>query len=309
MANRRMLSRQIVVDKQVIALSDFAKLLYTWCIPFLDDFGRMTGDVEEIRYLVMPFSKKPNKNFENALEEMSKKGEENRDSLVTIYESSGVKVLQYRPESFDVHQSGIVSKRTVSRYPDLTESSRILYFGKNSRSFQEIPGNSVDLNLTKPNLTKLNPRPGPETMIEIPEELKTLDGFLTRWKEWIQHRLEKRAPLTVLTMRKQLKKLQEYKAEGYDPGDVIDDCINAGWQGLFVSKSLKKTDEKKGSKEVRVSGKQNYYAFQTFLTSQGKKDQWKIESIGKEEWRFVATSNFDISELFKQYQMTPWSRR
>ena len=45
MATGRMLRRKIALDKRLAQLSsDRARLLFTWCIAFLDVEGRMLGD-------------------------------------------------------------------------------------------------------------------------------------------------------------------------------------------------------------------------------------------------------------------------
>lgn len=58
MAEGRMLRRKIAHDKRLARLSnDRTRLFFTWCIPFLDVEGRMTGDAEVIKAMVFPFVK------------------------------------------------------------------------------------------------------------------------------------------------------------------------------------------------------------------------------------------------------------
>jgi len=54
MAKSRMLARSISIDKELNELSLKSQLIYTWCIPFLDDFGLITNDVGNLKYLVFP---------------------------------------------------------------------------------------------------------------------------------------------------------------------------------------------------------------------------------------------------------------
>lgn len=49
-----MIARSISIDKAVNNLSLESQLIYTWCIPYLDDFGLMTNDPGDIKYLVLP---------------------------------------------------------------------------------------------------------------------------------------------------------------------------------------------------------------------------------------------------------------
>jgi hypothetical protein len=55
MADWRLLSQSITTDKAVNDLPDAtARLLFTWCIPFLDRDGRMPGDPAFVRSTVFP---------------------------------------------------------------------------------------------------------------------------------------------------------------------------------------------------------------------------------------------------------------
>lgn len=54
MAKARMLSRAIALDKQLNGLSLKCQLIYTWCIPFLDDYGLINNDPGVLKYLIFP---------------------------------------------------------------------------------------------------------------------------------------------------------------------------------------------------------------------------------------------------------------
>src|SRR3989338_4580844 len=54
MAKARMLHKSISVSTQVNKLSLPAKLLFTWMIPHTDDEGRMKGEPEYIKAIVVP---------------------------------------------------------------------------------------------------------------------------------------------------------------------------------------------------------------------------------------------------------------
>ena len=123
MANRRMVSKSISYSKQVSSISEFAQLLFTWIIPHLDDFGRIDGDPEVIKAMVMPLSKRPTKDFEKSIRMMVKHG------LIDRYKVEGRSVIEY--PAFDRHQTGL-NKRTKSRYPDNPNDPR------SSKNFQEI---------------------------------------------------------------------------------------------------------------------------------------------------------------------------
>ena len=54
MARRRYISTTISVDTRVARLSDSAALLWTWMIPHAEDDATITGDVDELRWTVVP---------------------------------------------------------------------------------------------------------------------------------------------------------------------------------------------------------------------------------------------------------------
>lgn len=54
MAKARMLSKSISIDKELNNLSLKSQLIFTWCVPFLDDFGLLTNNFGDIKYLIFP---------------------------------------------------------------------------------------------------------------------------------------------------------------------------------------------------------------------------------------------------------------
>jgi DnaD/phage-associated family protein len=109
LANARLLHKKISRSDQVDALSDGAKLLYTWGVAHADDFGRMDGRPRIVRTTVVPLREWTDGQIECFMLEMQREG------LVELYESNGVKVMQYT--GFDAHQSGL-HKRTRSQFPE-----------------------------------------------------------------------------------------------------------------------------------------------------------------------------------------------
>ncbi len=71
MAKARMLHKKISVSTQVNKLSLSAKLLFTWLIPHADDDGRLKGDPEYIKAMVVPMTKWSFKKVEQCLKEIN----------------------------------------------------------------------------------------------------------------------------------------------------------------------------------------------------------------------------------------------
>ncbi len=67
-------------------------------------------------------------------------------------------------------------------------------------------------------------------MIDLPPELDT-DEFRAAWRDWEQHRKEKRQRLTDLSVRLQVKKLSAMGVERAIQSIV--QSIENGWTGLF----------------------------------------------------------------------------
>lgn len=114
MANRRMLSKTISTSRKVNLVSDFAKLLFTWIIPHTDDFGRIDGNPEIVKALVMPLNKSGVDEIEAALVEIAQAG------LIDWYITEGQSVIQVI--QFEEFQSNL-HKRTESRFLDKNEYS------------------------------------------------------------------------------------------------------------------------------------------------------------------------------------------
>ncbi|MGD9729878.1 MAG: hypothetical protein AB7R40_26560, partial [Nitrospiraceae bacterium] len=65
-------------------------------------------------------------------------------------------------------------------------------------------------------------------LMDIPE---WLDGEL--WAAWCEERAAKRKPITYRAGQLQIKKLAEYREQGFSPQEVIEHSIASGYQGLF----------------------------------------------------------------------------
>jgi hypothetical protein len=57
------------------------------------------------------------------------------------------------------------------------------------------------------------------------------------WERWIKYRRARRLTTSEQTLQAQLDRLAEWASHGQDPGAVIDQSIEKGWQGLFGLKS------------------------------------------------------------------------
>jgi len=67
----------------------------------------------------------------------------------------------------------------------------------------------------------------------IPEKLRSIEGFIETWKEWIEYRKSIKKKLNEFSAKKQLKFLECQ----HNPIEVINQSIRNQWQGLFPLKA------------------------------------------------------------------------
>jgi hypothetical protein len=114
MAQKRMLNKSISLSKQVNALSLKHKLLFTWTIPHLDDYGLIENDPEVIKATVCPMVK------EVTIKDIIEfKVEAERLGLTREYEDC----LQYL--GFENHQSISAEKRAVCKFQKIPKIPNI----------------------------------------------------------------------------------------------------------------------------------------------------------------------------------------
>lgn len=175
MANRRMLARNISLSKKLAKLkSDFARLLWTWCIPFTDDFGRFEADPEILKAKVFPLIKSATeKKICDALNELVSV------ELITLYVSGDS--LYGEITNFDEFQT---FKSDRGRKPECPEPGEyISEIELESAGFQWIPaGSKVLPNITKDNLTKEN-----ITKRAEPSGIPVEEAIFSAWKTIRSH--------------------------------------------------------------------------------------------------------------------------
>lgn len=152
MARGRLISRSLGSSRKFHALlgtggklGEFCQVLFPLIVANTDDFGRMPGDAFTVKNVVLPSSRRPERDFERALEVISSVG------LVQRYQADdGGIYLQV--EQFDEHQPNL-QKRTKSRFPEFQGISL------------NVPLNLRELNRTESNRTQ-NPEPRQEAQRE-----------------------------------------------------------------------------------------------------------------------------------------------
>lgn len=133
MARARLLSRTLgssrrfnAVTDDTPAMAEFAQLLFALLIPHTDDFGRMSGDPQTVKYVVFPGSPRPIADFAAALSALD------RAKLVQVYAGDDDDIwLQIN--KFERHQPGL-KQRGASKIPDPPDAGKC----------RDLPGNAVE---------------------------------------------------------------------------------------------------------------------------------------------------------------------
>lgn len=151
MARGRLISRSLGSSRKYHALlgaggklGEFCQVLFPLVIANTDDFGRMPGDAFTVKNVVLPTSRRPEHDFEQALSVMHTIG------LIVRYVADGAIYLQVN--KFDEHQPNL-TKRTKSKFPEVPEDSGISL---------KVLSNITESNLTEFKRTESNPEENPE---------------------------------------------------------------------------------------------------------------------------------------------------
>ena len=137
MAKGRMINRTIATDKNVNSLKVEDQWLFMRMLPFIDDEGRITGNIFEFKYQVIPSSNWSEEHIRNSLLRIAEA------NLIYFVEN---KTIQFR--GFFKNQK-IGHKPAKSLFPDITEDIGI----DNVRSTKVDKGAN---NIIEPNISKQN---------------------------------------------------------------------------------------------------------------------------------------------------------
>jgi hypothetical protein len=70
------------------------------------------------------------------------------------------------------------------------------------------------------------------------------------WEKWVQHRKEKKKPMTASSAELNIEKLARYREEGFSPKAVIEHSIAGSFQGLYAPRSDTMLVSSKGKKSL-----------------------------------------------------------
>ena len=210
MANRRMISKTIKESKKVLRLYnnggdknfiEFTLLLYTWLIPFTDDFGHMDAEADVVKNTVMPFSDRTIDEFDKALINL------HQASLIKLYIVDGERFLEII--QFEKFQTFKNDRNRISEFPD--PKTGIPWNPPESI----VSDMSAEVKLREVKLSKEVAPPADADLIPSPiisdEELKTIEELSD-----LSERLYK-----TNAFKKVNAFVNKYQKEGKHPGSIL----------------------------------------------------------------------------------------
>lgn len=143
MSRKRYISTEISNDEKVADLADcslLATLLYTWAIPHMDDWGRITGNIREFKLLVCPGLDISNRDVEEAINHIV------NVKLWVRYEVDGKKCISVlNQENWFKHQSYIGKDKRAD------DSKSSFPTPQNAEEHRETPKNTEEERKTPEN--------------------------------------------------------------------------------------------------------------------------------------------------------------
>lgn len=165
MARGRMIDKCISTSEKINDLSLKEAFIYTWLIPHLDDYGRMSGSPRTIKAGVFPMK---DEITAGDIEEALKKF---KGLKLFFWEKVGSELILQQPiEEFNLYQT--IYYRKESKFPEiLRNSKKLLEIKINSK---KLLSNRIELNRIESNLIESNTTVSqtPKPLKEIMEKIK-----------------------------------------------------------------------------------------------------------------------------------------
>lgn len=129
------------------------------------------------------------------------------------------------------------------------------------------------------------------------------------WEEFLKVRKSLKAVHSEIALKSIIKKLTEYKAEGYNPNEIILKSIRSSWKDVFKPSSKEsqieakegaKSDEEVWKEIENDPKRKNSYHYQTLNITAAEYRNWMMGTRIKREGRvitFIAPSDFYRARL------------
>ena len=223
MAKARMVAKTISIDKELNNLSLKSQLIYTWCIPFLDDFGLITNDIGDLKYLVFP------RNLHVTEEDIKTSFEE----------------MKNQQKGLIVELSDCFYFKGFEKHNTITSYKRVKSQFKQNRYNKPKTDDSPEI----PEISQENPDEDKVSKGKLIEDKLIKDiykdfsffedkDFKILYNDYLKMRKKKRASPTELAETLVLKELHKYSPE--DAKTMLEKSIKSSWTDVYPLKDNKK---------------------------------------------------------------------
>lgn len=163
----------------------------------------------------------------------------------------------------------LIKKKLVKKTVTYIEDRKHISYGFNKNyeiwklSPKKVTVTHIDDKVSPKKRTDLSPKKAhtKETRTKETTKETPLPPWLdvSLWNDFKEHRKACKSKMTPLAEDRAIKKLSQFKEEGYDPEFIINQSIEMGWKGLFKTNESKKNG----------SGQGNGRTFWDYLDDQG----------------------------------------
>jgi len=171
MAKARMLHKKISVSIQVNELSLPAKLLFSWMIPHADDQGRLRGNPEYIKAVVVPMTRWSFKKIKEYLNETANKG------LIYYWQEKNEWFIEF--VKWDKHQTIRKDRFIPSDLPSYSKQNdnQVTTDCQPSNNQEPTQANGIKTNINECNQSEVN-------KISVADEPYKGNGFMVNPKNF-----------------------------------------------------------------------------------------------------------------------------
>lgn len=244
MSRKRYISTDISTDAKVAELSShgfLAPLIYTWSIPHMDDWGRISGDAREFKMQVCPGLDITIRDVEEAINQVVSIG------LWIRYNVNGKWCISIsKPETWFKHQSYInKSKRdddTGSNYPSSDKQQET---PKNAEERQEtavmteIEQETAKIAASFSSSVSLSSSSSPLKEKHNTLSVYTSNTFLQdALKSFVEFRKKIKKPMTEKAISLLVGNLDKLASTDNEKIEILEQSILNGWQGVFELKKV-----------------------------------------------------------------------
>jgi hypothetical protein len=196
-------------------LSRDARLLFIQLWTIVDDSGRARASSRMLASLLYPYDEDAAKLMDGWLDELS------LGDAIRLYSAEGNSYLEIC--NWLKHQK--IDHASISKLPEFVESSRIL--ARDTRS--------------------LAPDLGPRTidLVPVPKAREASRTFpvpdwvpIPTWNAFVEMRVKIKKPMTDHAKVLAVKKLDEFRSQGFEPRIILEAAILNNWQGLYLPKGI-----------------------------------------------------------------------